>query len=97
MAGSCLLTRSKLDRYRELIPDDKDCQVEWESAIDDPEKYVSLLVGQMDDDEPWAEADEENYHEPSEWERTTTIYFFAYHEVKTHLKWVLLRPAEAEA
>ena len=56
MAG-CLLTCSELDRYHELIPDNQDCQVKWESAIDDPKKYVSLLVGQMDDNEQRAEAD----------------------------------------
>ena len=96
MAG-CLLTCSELDRYHELIPDNQDCQVEWESAIDDPKKYVSLLVGKMDDDEQRAEADEENHHDPSKWERTTKNYFLAYHEVKAHLKWVLSRPANSAA
>ena len=97
MAGLDLLTRSELDRYRELIPDDEDCQDKWEAAIGDPEKYVSLLVGQIDDDEQRAGLDKENYHDLSEWERTTKSYFLAYHEVKVHLKWVLSRPAEAEA
>ena len=97
MAGLDLLTRSELDRYRELIPDNEDRQDKREVAIDDPEKYVSLLVGQMDDDEQRAELNEENYHNPSKWERTTKSYFLAYHEVKAHLKWVLSRPDEAEA
>ena len=97
MAGLGLLTRPELDRYRELIPDDKDLQDEWEAAIDDPEKYVSLLVGQMDDDEQRAETDKEDYHKPSEWEWTTKNYFLAYHEVKAHLRWVGLMPAKAEA
>ena len=51
---SCLrlLTRSELDRYRKLMPDDEDRQDEWEAVInDDTKKYVSLLVGQMDDKE----------------------------------------------
>ena len=85
MAGLALLTRSELNRYRELIPEDKDLQDEWEAAIDDPKKYVSLLVGQMDDDEQWAETDKENYHDPSNRERTTKNYCLAYHEVKAHL------------
>ena len=97
MAGLDLLRRSELDRYRELIPDNKDCQDEWEAAIDDPKKYVSLLVGQMDDDEQRADLDEENYHDPSELEGATNSYFLAYHESKAQLKWVLSRPAEAEA
>jgi hypothetical protein len=87
-AGLCLLARSKLDRYRERIPDEEDRQVEWELAIDDPKKYVSLLVGKMDDDEQRAEADKGNHHDPSKWERTTKNYFLAYHEVKAHLQWV---------
>ena len=45
-SGFSLLTRRELDRYRDFIPDDKDLQDEWEAAMDDPEKYVSLLIGQ---------------------------------------------------
>ena len=85
MDGFGLLTRSELDRYRELIPDNKDLQDKWEAVIDDPGKYVSLLVGQMDDDEQRAETDKENYHNCSGWERTTKNYFLSYHEVKAHL------------
>ena len=65
VAGRGLLTRSELERYRELIPGDKDRQDEWEAAIANPKKYVSLLVGQMDDEEQRAERDEENYHDCS--------------------------------
>ena len=74
MAGLGLLTRPGLDRYCELIHKDEDLQDELEDAIDDPKKYVSLLVGQMDDDEQRAEAGEENHHEPSKWERTTKSF-----------------------
>jgi len=97
VAGQGLLTRSELERYRKLIPGDKDCQDEWEAAIADPKKYVSLLVGQMDDEEQRADRDKENYHDCSEWEQTTQNYFLLYHEVKAHLRWVALRPDEAEA
>ena len=80
------------------MPYDKDRQDEWEAVIDnDTKKYVSLLVGQMDDEEQRAERDEENYHDTSEWEQTTKNYFLSYHEVKAHLRWVASRPAEAEA
>ena len=66
MASLALLTRCDLDRYRELIPDDEDLQGEWEAAVDDPEKYVSWLIGQKNDDKQRAESDEENYHDPFE-------------------------------
>ena len=46
MAGYGILTRPELDRYCELIPDNEDLKDEWEAAIDDPKKYVTLLVGQ---------------------------------------------------
>ena len=62
MAGLGLLMRPELDCYRELIPDDKDLQDEWEAAIDDPKNYVTLLVRQKNDDEQRAESDEENWH-----------------------------------
>ena len=65
--------------------------------MDDPEKYVTLLVGQKNDDEQRAERDEENYHDPFDWEQTTQNYFLAYHEVRAHLQWVALRPAETES
>ena len=79
------------------MPDDEDCQEKWEAVIGDPEKYVSFLVGQVDDEEQRAERDEENYHDTSEWEQTTMNYFLSYHEVQAHLRWIALRPAEAEA
>ena len=85
ISGKCLLTRSELDRYRELMPDQEDCQDEWFGVIDDPKKYVSLLVGQMDDEEQRAENDKENYQDLSGWERTTKIFFLSYHEIKAHL------------
>ncbi len=65
--------------------------------MDDPEKYVSLLVGQKNDDEQQAESDEKNWHDTFDWEQTTQNYFLAYHEVKAHFQWVALMPAEAEA
>ena len=97
MAGLALLTRRELDRYREFILEDKDLQDKWEAAMDDPEKYVSLLVGQKNDDEQRAESDEENYHDPFEAGQTTQNFFLAYHEVKAHLQFVASRSAEAEA
>ena len=83
--------------YRKLIPEDEDLQDEWGAAINDPGKYVSLLVGQVDDEEQRAAKDEENYYDCSEFEQTTHNYFLSYHEVKAHLRWVASRPAEAEA
>ena len=97
LAGRRLLRRSELDRYRELMPDDEDRQDEWEAVIDDPGKYVTLLVGQIDDEEQREERDEENFYDCSEWEQTTQSYYLSYHEVKAHLRWVASRPAEAEA
>ena len=97
MSGFVLLTRRELDQYRDLIPDDEDLQDEWEAAVDDPEKYVSLLIGQKDDEEQRAESDEENYHDPFEAEQTKQIFFLACHEVKAHIRFVASRPADAEA
>ena len=68
------MTRSELDRYRELMPDKEDLQDKWFAAIDDPRKYVSLLVGQMDDEEQRVEKDKENYQDLSKWERITKSF-----------------------
>ena len=62
MAGWALLLRHELQRYRDLIPEDKDCQDKWDAAIHGPKKYVTLLVGQCNDEEQRADADEENCH-----------------------------------
>ena len=69
MARWALLLRHELHRYRDLIPEEEDCQDEWEAALDDPEKYVSLLVVQKSDDEQLAESDEENWHKDFDWEK----------------------------
>ena len=97
ISGKGLLEESELELYRELIPGDEDRQDEWYAVIADPEKYVSLLVCQIDDEEQRAERDEENYHDCSEWEQTTQNYFLSYHEVRAHVCWVASRPAEAKA
>ena len=67
MAGLALLTRRELERYRDHIPEDKDLQDKRDAAMGDPEKYVSLLVGQNNDDEQRAESDEENLHDTFDW------------------------------
>ena len=97
MAGWALLSLHALQRYRDLIPEDKDRQDKWDAAMDGPEKYVTLLVGQCNDKEQRAERDEENWHDTLDWERTTQNYFLAYHEVKAHMQWLASRPADAEA
>ena len=51
MSGFALLTWRELERYCDLIPDNEDLQDKWEAAVDDPEKYVSLLIGKKNDDE----------------------------------------------
>jgi hypothetical protein len=72
-----LLMRPELDRYREVMPYDEDRQDKWEAVIDnDTKKYVSLLVGQMDDEEQRAEMDEENNHDTLEWDQITQNFFF---------------------
>ena len=75
LSGRALLPRRELERYRDLM----DLQDEWESVVDDPEKYVSLLIGQKGDDEQRAESNEENHHDTSEAGQTTQIFFLAYH------------------
>ena len=56
LSGRALLPSRELERYRDLIPDDEDLQDKWEAAVDDPGKYVSLLIGQKDDEEQRAES-----------------------------------------
>ena len=95
MSCLALLTSRELDQYCDLVPDNEDLQDKWGAVVDDPAKYITLLIGQKDDEEQRAESDEENYHPPFEGEQMTQIFVFAYHEVKAHLKWVSLRPADA--
>ena len=97
MARWALLLHHELQRYRDLIPEDEDLQDKWEAAMGDPEKYVSLLVGQNNDDEQRAELDEDHWHDTLDWERTTQNYFLAYHEVNSHMQWLASRPTDAEA
>jgi hypothetical protein len=55
-----LLSLLDLKRYRNEFPKEENLQDEWEAAVTNPPKYVSLLVGQQDDEDQKAETDEEN-------------------------------------
>ena len=60
MAGLELLTHCGLERYRELFRNKEDCQYEWDAALDDPGQYVTVLVGQCNNEEQQAASNEEN-------------------------------------
>ena len=60
LVGLELLTRRELERCRELISDEEDCRGEWDAAFDDPGKYVTVLVGQCNNEEQWSASNEEN-------------------------------------
>ena len=60
LAGLELLTRRGLEQYSELNPDKEYCQDEWDAALDDSGKYVTVLVGQCNNKEQRAESNEEN-------------------------------------
>ena len=49
-----------LERYCEPIPDKEDCQDDWDAALDDLGKYVTVLVGQCNNEEQRAASNEEN-------------------------------------
>ena len=55
-----LLSLLDLKRYRNEFPKEENLQDEWEAAVTNPPKYVSLLVGQQDDEDQKAETDKEN-------------------------------------
>jgi hypothetical protein len=54
------------------------------------------LVGQHNNKDLRAESDEENHYDSGPWDRITKNYFFAYHQVKAHSRWVASRLDEAE-
>ena len=97
MSGLALLTSRELNQYCHLVPDNENLQDEWDAVVDDPAKYITLLIGQKDDEEQRAETDEENYHPLFKAEQMTQNYSLAYHEVKAHLKWISSRPANSAA
>ena len=47
-----------LEWYRELIPDKEDFQDKWDAALEYPVKYVTLLVGQCNNEEHRVASDE---------------------------------------
>ena len=81
-----LLMRCELEQYRELIPDKEDCQDKWDAALDDPVKYVTLLVGQCNNEEQRAALMKTILHKSSALEQASRNYFLAYHELKAHAK-----------
>ena len=60
LAGLELLTCSRLEWYSEFIPDKGDSQEECVVAVDDPGKYVSVLVGQCNNEEQQAVSNRQN-------------------------------------
>jgi hypothetical protein len=62
-----------------------------------PNKYVNLLVGQINNKDLRSEIDEENlYNNWEPWNWVTKNFFLAYHQVKVQARWFALRPNEAE-
>jgi len=51
--------------------------MEWEAAVEHPALGVSLLIGQLDDEDLWARDDEENMHDTSAYDRMK-IFFFSH-------------------
>ncbi len=94
--GLQLLSLPNLARYRRLLPMEEDLQDKWEAAVTHPGKYGNHLVGQCNAKDLRAKSDEENHYNSGPWDRVTKNYFLAYHQVKVHTRWVVLRPDEAE-
>ncbi len=94
--GLQLLLLCELEHYREMVPDEKDLQDEWRKAVTHPGKYVTLLVGQLNDEDLRLEIDEENLYDSEPWDWVTKNFFLAYHQVKTQAHWFASRPDEAE-
>ena len=46
--------------WSEFIPDEEDCQDKCVAAVDDPGRYVTVLVGQCNNEEQRAASNEEN-------------------------------------
>ncbi len=67
-----------------------------EKGVTHPGKYVSLLVGQLDDNDLRAERDEENQNNSEPWDPVTKNFFLAYHQVKAQARWFASKLDEAE-
>jgi hypothetical protein len=91
-----LLSLLDLKRYRNEFPKAENLQDEWEVAVTNPPKYVSLLVGQQDDEDQKAETDEENYYNSSPWYQKTKNFLLAYSQVKAQTHWFVSRSDEVE-
>ena len=97
MAGSELLRRRELERYRELIPDKEDCQDKWDAALDDLVKYVTLLVWQCNNEKQLAGLMKRIWHKSSALKQSSQNFFLGYHELNAHIQWLVSRPADAES
>ena len=85
-----------MEDYRNKFPDKENLQDEWEAAVNNPGKYVKLLVGQRDNKDLRAETDEENHYNSLLWDKKTKNFFLAYHQVKSQARWFVSKPDEAE-
>ncbi len=72
-------------------------QRDWDAAVTSPVKYVQLMIGQKGEDDLQEDSDDENYWPPFEGDQERQNYFLAYHQVEAHLRYIVERPAEAQA
>ena len=91
-----LLSLLDLKRYRNKFLREENLQYEWEAAVSNPGKYVSLLVGQKNNEDQRAETDKENYYDSLPWDQKTMNFFMVYYQVKAQTHYFASRPDEAE-
>ena len=89
-----ILTPNRLDNYQQLFKDEEDLQVQWEAAVDHPKLGVSLLIGQLDDDDLRKIGDEEIWHNTGNYDKMKKDYFLAYHQVHAHRRFLEECPDE---
>ena len=89
-----ILTLNGLEQYQELVDDEEDLQVQWEAAVEHPELGVSLLLGQLDDEDLRAIDEEENWHDTGNYDETKKKFFLAYHQVQAHRRYLEENPDE---
>ena len=89
-----ILTPNGLENYQKLPEDEEDLQMQWEAAVGHEPLGVSLVLGQLGDDDMRALDDSENWEDVSYYNEMKRNVFLAYHMIKAHGRYLDENPDE---
>ena len=91
-----VLTPDGFKKYKEQDDEEEDLQMQWEAAVGRDPLGVSLVLGQLGEDDMRALDDSDYWEDESYYNEMKKNVFLAYHMVKAHGRFLDENPGEVE-